>query len=56
MLAKESTYICKEKNKKMLFFEDALFFWVVFALVDAQLSLWFDAASFACVLASQKWR
>ena len=41
----------RKKKKKYLFFEESLFFRVVFAFVDSQLSLRFDAASFACVFA-----
>ena len=40
------------KKEKKLFFEESLLFRVVFAFVDSQLSLWFDAAAFTCVLAS----
>jgi hypothetical protein len=46
----------KLTKKKKLFFEEALFFRVVFAFVDAELALGFDAAAFACVLAPQKRR
>jgi len=46
----------KLTKEKRLFFEETLFFRVVFALVDSQLPLRFDAASFACVLAPQKRR
>jgi hypothetical protein len=41
----------KNFNKKeKLFSEETLFFRVVFAFVDAELPLWFDAAPFAGVL------
>jgi hypothetical protein len=42
----------KGKKIKKLFFEQTLLFRVIFAFVDSQLALGFDAASFACVLAS----
>ena len=34
---------------------EASFFGVVFAFVDSQLPLGFNATSFACVLASYQW-
>lgn len=39
---------------KRLFFEKTFFLWEVFAFVDSQLSLGFQTAAFACVLASKK--
>lgn len=41
------------KKKKVLLFW--VFLGVIFAFVDSQLPLRFDAAAFACVLASYQW-
>jgi hypothetical protein len=41
--------------RKKLFSEKSLLFRVIFALVNAELPLGFDAAPFACVFAPQKW-
>ncbi len=42
-----------KRDNRALF---SLFLREIFAFVDAQLPLRFDAAPFACVLASYKWR
>ena len=43
-----------KKKKRLFFVEESLFFRVVFAFVDSQLPLRFDAAAFASVFAPQK--
>jgi hypothetical protein len=49
MLAAYKTVTGKIEKEK-LFFEESLFFRVVFAFVDSKLSLGFYAAAFACIL------
>jgi len=55
MLAVYKTVTGKtDKNRKgeKLFL---MFFGEVFAIEDSKLSLWFNAAAFTCVLASNQW-